>query len=140
MFLSQRPYLPQGSLRDAIYYPNVARNDGLAEKYLEQLSLTHLIKDLDKVDNYSSMLSLGEQQRIAIIRALILKPGMLFLDEASSALDEELEKRAYTMIREELKSSLIISVGHRSSLIKMHDYILNAKADMKWTLNSNNNH
>lgn len=137
LFLSQRPYLPQGSLRDAIYYPSEARRDGLAEKYLEQLSLSHLIKDLDKVDNYSSMLSLGEQQRIAIIRALILKPGMLFLDEASSALDEDLEKRAYTLIRDELNNSLIISVGHRSSLINMHDYILNAQLDMNWTLNKN---
>ena len=62
---------------------------------------------------------------------------MLFLDEASSALDEDLEKRAYTMIRDELNNSLIISVGHRSSLINMHDYILNAQLDMNWTLNKN---
>ena len=80
------------------------------------------------------MLSLGEQQRIAIIRALLLKPDLLIMDEASSALDEAIETTAYNLIKQELSNSIILSVGHRSSLIKMHDLILLSKGSGKWQL------
>ncbi|MGN0902839.1 MAG: ATP-binding cassette domain-containing protein, partial [Succinivibrio sp.] len=134
LFLSQRPYLPLGTLRQAVYYPDSQRNDSLAEHYLNLLGLSYLIESLDRTDNWSNMLSLGEQQRIAIIRALILKPDLLFMDEASSALDERIEKTAYTLLRSELKDSLIISVGHRSSLIAMHDKVLLSDGDGKYHL------
>ena len=124
LFLSQRPYLPLGSLREAMCYPGELVNDGRCEHYLKILGLSHLIDLLDVKDNFSQMLSLGEQQRVAIIRALLIKPEILFMDEASSALDEHIEYVAYTLLKDELKNSIIFSVGHRSSLIGKHDYVL----------------
>lgn len=103
--------------------------------YLHELSLDYLVADLDKEDNWSLMLSLGEQQRIAIIRALLIKPQILFLDEASSALDERIESVAYDLLRTELKDSVILSVGHRSSLIAKHELMLISKnSNGEWIL------
>ncbi len=131
LFLSQRPYLPIGSLREAVCYPGAIQNDEVITKYLKFLSLEKLIPLLDKKDNWSSILSLGEQQRVAIIRALLIKPQLLFMDEASSALDEKLESVAYRLIRAELSNSIIVSVGHRSSLISMHSKVLYTMGDHK---------
>ena len=101
---------------------------------LEKLSLSKLGDSLDRRDNWSAMLSLGEQQRIAVIRALLIKPTLLFMDEASSALDERLENVAYGLIKEYLSSSVLISVGHRSTLIKMHDLVLHPDKDKAYTI------
>ena len=136
LFLSQRPYLPQGSLFDAACYPGEKQDESKVAKLFEELRLDYLLKDLHREDNWSSMLSLGEQQRIAIIRALLLKPDLLIMDEASSALDEAIENTAYNLIKQELSNSIILSVGHRSSLIKMHDLILLSKGSGKWQLES----
>lgn len=133
LFLSQRPYLPQGSLRLAASYPSSEDHSGKIEQYFKLLGLEHLIEHLDKDDTWSHILSLGEQQRIAIVRALINQPQILFLDEASSAMDEQSEKTAYSLIKDVLGSSIIISVGHRSSLVAMHDYLLSYK-DEGYTL------
>ena len=139
LFLSQRPYLPLGTLREAICYPGeLLQDNSQIETYLKALDLGYLVESLDKVDNWSLMLSLGEQQRIAIIRALLIKPNMLFLDEASSAMDERIETVSYNLIKQELKDSLIISVGHRSSLLKMHDYILEAHENGDWEITDGN--
>ena len=78
------------------------------------VGLSHLAECLDIEENWSQILSVGEQQRVAFARALLLKPDVLFMDEASSALDENLENILYTRITRELKNSIIISVGHRS--------------------------
>lgn len=135
LFLSQKPYLPLGTLRDAISYPGETVKDGRIEMYLHELSLDYLVADLDKEDNWSLMLSLGEQQRIAIIRALLIKPQILFLDEASSALDERIESVGYDLLRTELKDSVILSVGHRSSLIAKHELMLISKnSNGEWIL------
>lgn len=124
LFLSQKPYLPQGTLRQAAGYPGEAEHKGLTEKYFALLGLGHLIDSLDKDDIWSHILSLGEQQRVAFVRALLLKPKVLFLDEASSALDERTEKLAYALVKQELKDSIIVSVGHRQTLLKAHDLVL----------------
>ncbi len=135
LFLSQKPYLPLGTLRDAVSYPGTTVTDGRIEVYLHALSLDHLALSLDKEDNWSQMLSLGEQQRIAIIRALLIKPKILFLDEASSALDERIESVAYDLLRKELDDSMILSVGHRSSLIEKHELLLiSENKDGAWKL------
>ena len=131
LFLSQKPYLPQGTLREAAGYPKAPETQGLTEKYFKALNLEHLLPLLDKEDIWSHILSLGEQQRVAFVRALLLKPKLLFLDEASSALDERSENIAYSLIKEELKDSIIVSVGHRSSLIAKHDFALSC-VDGKW--------
>ncbi|CAI5532786.1 unnamed protein product, partial [Closterium sp. Naga37s-1] len=72
--------------------------------------------------DYSDMLSMGEQQRVAFARLLLQRPYMAFLDEATSALDGRNEARLYGMMRERVKS--FVSVGHRTSLIKFHTLVL----------------
>lgn len=119
-FLPQKPYMPLGSLRNALHYPNAP---GFAEhdaSLLTHVHLSHLISRLDDEDDWTRVLSLGEQQRLAIARALLTKPNVLFLDEASSAMDEGLEFSMYKLIKESLPSAIIISIGHRSSLQQFH--------------------
>lgn len=132
LFLSQRPYLPLGTLREAAYYPSKPEHDGRAEKFMQELGLSHLIPSLDIEDNRAQSLSLGEQQRIAVIRALLMRPVLLFLDEASSAMDELIENTAYVLLKENLPESIIISVGHRSTLLKFHTYVLECKDGTEW--------
>ncbi len=122
LFLSQKPYLPQGSLRQCLYYPRPsAFDDDLIKEYMTRLKLDHLIDRLDSTEQWSHILSLGEMQRVAFIRALLNRPKVLFLDEASSALDEDLEALCYSLLIETLPQSIIISVGHRSSLEILHN-------------------
>lgn len=134
LFLSQRPYLPQGTLREAAAYPDKPETGGLTERYFEQLGLSHLIEKLDEEDVWSQILSLGEQQRVAMVRALLLKPGLLFLDEASSAMDERSESTSYALIEEVMPKAIVVSVGHRSSLIERHNRQLLCRDAGHWEL------
>jgi vitamin B12/bleomycin/antimicrobial peptide transport system ATP-binding/permease protein len=78
------------------------------------------------------MLSIGEQQRIAFARALLVKPGLLFMDEASSALDETSEATLYALLKEQLPHSILISVGHRSTLQPFHSRLLRWQEGGHW--------
>lgn len=136
MFLPQRPYLPLGSLRRAIYYPQpVPENtdDNLAG-LLERFGLQKLAVQLDAVDDWSRILSLGEQQRLAFIRILLLRPDIVFLDESTSALDEPREAQAYEILHQLLPQMAVVSVGHRSSLLNCHDKQLVLAGDGYWKL------
>ena len=136
MFLPQRPYLPLGSLRRAIYYPQpVPENadDNLAG-LLERFGLQKLVGQLDAVDDWSRILSLGEQQRLAFIRILLLRPDIVFLDESTSALDEPREAQAYEILHQMLPQMAVVSVGHRSSLLNCHDKQLVLAGDGYWKL------
>lgn len=124
LFLSQKPYLPQGSLAQCAFYPQSVGNKEELKSLLKVVGLEHLVDKIDLVDQWSHILSLGEMQRIAILRALLLKPKVLFLDEASSALDVKNEKLCYELLFENLASSIIISVGHRVTLTNLHANIL----------------
>lgn len=137
LFLSQRPYLPLGTLREAAAYPNSPERSGLTERFLKELGLEKLIPYLDTEDNWSQSLSLGEQQRIAVVRALLMKPDLLFLDEASSAMDGKSEQKAYGLIKELLASSVLVSVGHRSSLIGYHNITLECEDGSAWRVVKN---
>ena len=123
MFLPQRPYLPLGSLRRAIYYPQPVPEKETADlrSLLERFGIGSLAERLDEVDDWSRILSLGEQQRLAFIRILLFRPDIVFLDESTSAMDEQREAEAYDILKELLPEMTVISVGHRSTLFKKHD-------------------
>lgn len=134
LFLPQRPYLPLGSLREALYYPAPASSGDAAAAVLDDCLLSKLIPRLDDHDDWTRILSLGEQQRLAIGRVLLAQPHMLFLDEASAAMDESLEYEMYTLLRQRLPQLIMISVGHRSSLLQFHTQSLELLGEGKWAL------
>ena len=123
MFLPQRPYLPLGSLRRAIYYPQPVPEKEAVDlrELLERFGIGRLADRLDEVDDWSRILSLGEQQRLAFIRILLFRPDIVFLDESTSAMDELREAEAYDILKELLPEMAVVSVGHRSTLFKKHD-------------------
>jgi len=122
LFLSQRPYLPLGDLRGAVAYPGLAQpeDDARLAEALRQVNLGHLASRLDEVADWSRILSMGEQQRVAFARVLYNRPAIVFLDEATSATDEGLEHALYSLLRTEIPSCMLVSVGHRSTLDAFH--------------------
>jgi len=126
MFLPQRPYLPLGTLEDALCYPDAATafEDAAKENALRAAELAPLVDSLKEERPWTQVLSPGEQQRLALARAFLRKPDWLFLDEASSALDEATERRLYERLREHLPEAMIASIGHRPTLAAFHDRAL----------------
>jgi vitamin B12/bleomycin/antimicrobial peptide transport system ATP-binding/permease protein len=122
LFLPQRPYLPIGKLRDVVSYPMPADGvaDGTLREALEAVGLPQLTGRLDEEAHWAQQLSPGEQQRIAFARALVQKPEWLFLDEATSAVDEATESRLYQLVRERLPETTLFSIGHRATLRPFH--------------------
>jgi vitamin B12/bleomycin/antimicrobial peptide transport system ATP-binding/permease protein len=122
LFLPQRPYLPIGMLRDVVSYPMPARGvaEGTLREALEVVGLTELAGRLTEAAHWALQLSPGEQQRIAFARALVQKPEWLFLDEATSAVDEATEARLYQLVRERLAETTVFSIGHRATLRPFH--------------------
>lgn len=187
LFLSQKPYLPLGSLRDALYYPNPVLHDGMnapasegeleddltragfthaalmhqsealsqamvehlptladglplaetgekAVEILRRIRLGHLIEHLDEVADWGCILSLGEQQRLAFGRLILAAPQAAFLDEATSAMDEDLEAAMYRLVRQLLPDTILVSVGHRSTLVPHHKRQLILQGEGRWIL------
>ncbi|SFP18073.1 putative ATP-binding cassette transporter [Ruminobacter amylophilus] len=125
LFLSQKPYMPMGTLAQTICYPSAEFSDeNYLASLLEKVGLEHLVPHLNTEDQWGLVLSLGEQQRIAFLRAIINRPDVIFMDEVTSAMDEPNESKLYAMLKDELKDSIMISVGHRSTLENMHNRIL----------------
>ncbi len=121
MFIPQKPYLPLGTLREALLYPGTKPLDDEALKRLMAICRIGYLDDkLDMTADWSHVLSVGEQQRLAFIRAHIQQPLWLFLDEATSALDEETEAEMYRLLADRLPQTTVVSVGHRSTLNKFH--------------------
>jgi vitamin B12/bleomycin/antimicrobial peptide transport system ATP-binding/permease protein len=134
LFLPQKPYLPLGTLAEAMAYPQVGYDPQRLQEVLLQVQLGHLAGQLEEERDWSQILSLGEQQRLAIGRALLAKPALLFLDESSSAMDEGLEFAMYQLLQEQLPQSIRVSVGHRSSLISQHALSLALSGTGAWQL------
>jgi putative ATP-binding cassette transporter len=131
LFLPQRPYLPVGSLRAVLSYPSGEGRfeDATLREILDACELAHLESRLGEFQNWALMLSGGEQQRIAFARALLQRPDWLFMDEASSALDEPLERRMYSLLRERTPATTIVSIGHRPGLAAFHERRLAIERD-----------
>ena len=138
LFLSQKPYLPQGRLIDALFYPQVAPEDvdlAKAAQIMQQVQLGHLAEKLTQENDWTRVLSLGEQQRLSFARVLMHKPLAAFLDEATASMDEGLEDAMYRLLRKELPQTTIISVGHRSTLQTHHQqHLLLNPEDQSWQL------
>lgn len=121
MFVPQRAYLPQGSLRAALCYPHIQVDDEQLKEVLFECRLQHLMAYLNQEEDWQHKLSPGELQRIAFARIFLAKPKVVLLDEASSALDEQTEAKLYRLLRERLPESMVISIGHRNTLSGFHD-------------------
>jgi putative ATP-binding cassette transporter len=136
MFVSQLPYVPLGNLRAAVSYP--ARpgdiDDARLRDVLGQVSLAHLRDRLGEERDWANTLSPGEQQRIAFARVLLTRPKAVFLDESTSALDEGLEFAMYQLVRTELPDTILVSIGHHSTVEQHHQRHLELLADGGWRL------
>ncbi|MEI7969039.1 MAG: ABC transporter ATP-binding protein/permease [Betaproteobacteria bacterium] len=131
LFLPQRPYFPLGTLRQAITYPAPPGqfHEDHIRAVLTDVGLPALGDRLDETGQWSQQLSGGEQQRVAFARALLLEPRWLFLDEATSNLDEDSEQRMYATLQERLPRTTVVSIAHRPSLGQFHSRILELLPD-----------
>jgi len=115
MLLPQKPYLPQGTLRQALLYPGeTGFSDSEMIAMMEEVGLGRHISRLDEEAPWNQTLSLGEQQRLSLLRAMIAKPDWLFLDETA-------ETALYRLLRERLPNTTIVTIAHRSSLMALHE-------------------
>jgi putative ATP-binding cassette transporter len=122
MMLPQRPYFPVGSLKAAIVYPaepNTCSSE-LVGNALASVGLPQLVSRLEEEAHWNRMLSLGEQQRLGLARALLHAPQYLFLDEATASLDEASEAALYRLLADKLPATTVVSIGHRSTLAAFH--------------------
>ncbi|MGR3279419.1 ABC transporter ATP-binding protein/permease [Acaryochloris marina NIES-2412] len=137
LFLPQRPYMIVGSLRDQMIYPNmeIEASDEELKAILQQINLPDLDErfgGFDAEEDWSSVLSLGEQQRLTFARLLLNKPQYAILDEATSALDLSNEASLYQQLQH--LETTFLSVGHRSTLTNYHERTLKLAADTTWKL------
>ncbi len=117
LFLPQRPYLPYASLRESLCYPNPSQaDDAQLAAVLKQVGLPLPAGGLDGKCEWASLLSGGEQQRLSIARALIARPDVLFLDEATNQLDDETAATLMSLLRRELPDTLCIAVSHQTAV------------------------
>jgi vitamin B12/bleomycin/antimicrobial peptide transport system ATP-binding/permease protein len=122
MMLPQRPYFPVATLKAATVYPapeNAFASDKVTEA-LTAVGLPKLADQLDEEAHWNRMLSLGEQQRLGLARALLHAPDYLFLDEATASLDEASEAELYRLLEQRLPATTIVSIGHRATLTGLH--------------------
>jgi len=115
LFLPQRPYFPIGTLKRTVVYPALesAFADDDVRDALSAVELGLLAPRLHEVETWAQVLSGGEQQRLAIARALLAKPDWLFLDEATSALDATLAARIHDVLAKFLPNTTVVAITHR---------------------------
>lgn len=123
MFIPQKPYIPMGTSAEAASYPLETADEEILSSLLVECGLSHLMEKPDTEADWSHILSLGEQQKLAFVRVFLRKPKWVFLDEATSAMDEETEEKMYRLLTA-LPGTTVISIGHRSTLDKWHNRVL----------------
>lgn len=123
MFIPQKPYIPMGTSAEAASYPLETADKEILSPLLMEYGLSHLMEKPDTEADWSHILSLGEQQKLAFVRVFLRKPKWVFLDEATSAMDEETEEKMYRLLTA-LPGTTVISIGHRSTLDKWHNRVL----------------
>lgn len=123
LFLPQRPYLPIGTLKETLTYPDRPdmHDDAACREVLVAAGFERLVDRLGDSENWAFALSPGEQQRLAFARALLLEPDWLFMDEASSALDERTEAHLYELLKERLPGATLVSIAHKPTVLRFHD-------------------
>lgn len=128
-FLPQRPYIPLGTLRHVVAYPHAATTYDRATltQALTDAGLGHIADKLDAEENWPVRLSGGEQQRLALARALLAKPDWIFLDEATANLDPEGESELYDTIRQRLPEATLVSIAHQPGVSAHHDRCLTVR-------------
>jgi putative ATP-binding cassette transporter len=131
LFLAQRPYLTAGSLREQLLYPGgTEAGDSLLERALRDAELDDLLGRVGALDSeapWSELLSAGEQQRLACARLFVHRPAYAVLDEATNALDPEMEQRIYRRLQ--VTGVRLISAGHRDGLSKFHKHVLDTAVE-----------
>jgi putative ATP-binding cassette transporter len=120
LFLPQRPYIPLGTLRHAVTYPDAHADDASVVAALTDAGLEGFAARLDEEDSWAQRLSGGEQQRLAIARALLVKPDWLFLDEATSSLDPQSVAAIHDVLVAKLPGATIVSIAHDSAVTSRH--------------------
>jgi putative ATP-binding cassette transporter len=127
-FQPQRPYLPIGTLREVASYPSPGDtfSDDAVREALEQVGLGELASRLDESANWEQQLSASEEQRLAFARVLLQKPDWIFLDKATSALDEVSAQKLHERLQQLLPNASIVSIADRPGIVKDHERI--------WTL------
>jgi len=123
MMLPQRPYFPIGTLKAAIVYPSEpdTYDSQVVANALRSVGLPQLASRLEEDAHWNRTLSLGEQQRLGIARAVLHAPQYLFLDEATASLDEASEAALYRLLIEKLPATTLVSIGHRGTLEPFHE-------------------
>jgi putative ATP-binding cassette transporter len=136
MFVPQLPYIPLGDLRAVVSYPHEEGvvDDREIQRALVKVALSHLAIRLNDVKDWAKVLSVGEQQRIAFARVLLVRPRAVFLDESTSAMDEGLELMLYELIHTEFPGAILVSVSHRSTVEQFHGRHLELIGDGEWRL------
>ena len=122
MLVLAKLYIPISTLRAAVTYPAVpgTYSDDDVRRALVDAHLVDLVNELDREEVWSQRLSSGEQQRVALARALLMRPDWLFLDESTSAVEEKLEAELYATLAQRLPKTTIVSIGHRSAVVRLH--------------------
>ena len=126
MFISQNSYIPMGNLLEVITYPLSDNQYDTEEVYelMRLMGLNDIIGSSFVECDWNKVLSGGQKQKIAFIRAMLQKPDYLFLDESTSSMDEDSEQLSYKMLLKKLPKTTIISVGHRKTINKFHNHML----------------
>jgi len=130
--------VPLGTLRAGLTYPAAADTlaDDRAAAVLRQVQLPHLADRLDEETDWARRLSPGEMQRLNFARVLLARPEVVFLDEATSAVDEGMEAALYELLRAELPDAILVSVGHRSTLSRFHSRQLELVGEGGWEIST----